>query len=459
MTRLRPMRRTDWMPVWIRHWARDSALLLFSQVATVVATSLLAIILARNLGPRDWGIFAGLFGFSLAFTTIMTFGVTVWLLRELSGLWTVEEMIADEARTTAGHLVTGAALLNGVLAAVLLAATAVVALLVRFEFVLTVALLSLMGYAALTAVSGGLEAFFRSRRELRWVAIPIILEKAILLALVGVAVAIGLGVAGISIMYTIAGTTRLALNGFNILASEHVTLRYPGFSAVRTTARGAVSFALNGVALSIIPRFDTFILAVLSATAAGYYALGDRILGPAVMIPLVMSSALYPFLAREKEGSSAPWKILGAFVVGGAILAVIGTVASPIVVPVVFGAAYAPAIEVVQVMLLGLPFIYGTNAVLAHLYTRGQEQRMLVATISVSLFGTGTIVAGQLIMGPTGAAVGSVIRQVLLLAGLVMVALVTDSILREPHTRAPVEKDPRIDAAVSNEGSEWAHIR
>ena len=417
----RRLRQTDWLPAWVKHWARDSALLLFSQFSAVVATSLLAIILARNLGPSDWGLFSGLFGVSQAFSIIASFGVATWLLRELSQLWNVDQTSSADASKRASHLVSGALALNVVVGALLILGTLAVTLIVRLDPGAVFALVSFMVYGALLAISGGLEAFFRSRRQLRQVVKAILIEKVVLLSLVGVAVAAGLGVSGIAVMYIVAGIARVLVNGINIHASKHV---YPGrisLHAFSSTVRGSMPFALNAASLNIIPRLDALILVALSTTAAGYFALGDRILGPAIMIPWVMSSALYPFLAREGE-RSAGWRIFGVFVGVGSLLAAAGIALAPTLVPLIFGNAYDGAVNVVQIMLLTIPLVYGSNALLAQLYTGGRERTILVVTLGMSALGTVAIVAGQLMVGATGAAAGYVLRQILFLAGLAAIA-------------------------------------
>ena len=93
------------MPVWIGSWARDGALLLVSQFTAVLATTLLAILLTRGLGPSEWGIFAGLLGLSLAFSAVVNFGVSAWLLRELSQLWIDHDSSEDETRRSVGQLI------------------------------------------------------------------------------------------------------------------------------------------------------------------------------------------------------------------------------------------------------------------------------------------------------------------------------------------------------------------
>lgn len=414
-------RLTGWMPVWIGSWARDGALLLVSQFTAVLATTLLAILLTRGLGPSEWGIFAGLLGLSLAFSAVVNFGVSAWLLRELSQLWIDHDSSEDETRRSVGQLIGGGLLLNTSLGTVLFAGTLVIALASGLKFTLTVALLCLTVYAALSGIAGGFEPFFRARRKLRFVVIGLLLEKTLLVGLAALAVAVGLGIPGIALMYLIAGLAKTVFYGLNIFPSDLIRASFD-VTSLKRAIREAMPFVLNGASLNIIPRFDTFILATISATAAGYFAIGDRLLGPAIMIPWVMTSALYPFLARERGRPAAGRKLLVIFAAAGTILALFGVLLAPTLIPLMFGEAYEPAIKVTQVMLLAIPFIYGNNVLLTQLYTSGRERSVLGATIGASLIGTVAIVGGQLAIGAVGAASGYVSRQILFSVGLLALA-------------------------------------
>jgi O-antigen/teichoic acid export membrane protein len=109
----------------------------------------------------------------------------------------------------------------------------------------------------------------------------------------------------------------------------------------------------------------------------------------------------------------------------GLVAAVVGAILAPFVVPFVFGDAYDDAVPVVQLMLFVLPFIYANNPLLAHVYTRGEERRVLVVTAVAAVLGTGLILLGQIIVGPEGAACGYVIRQALFTASLSAVAVMS----------------------------------
>jgi O-antigen/teichoic acid export membrane protein len=162
-------------------------------------------------------------------------------------------------------------------------------------------------------------------------------------------------------------------------------------------------------------------MAALSPVAAGYFALGDRALGPIVIIPVVMSSALFPFLAQEPAGSRAGWRVVCLLGAAGSAIAAFGIALAPRLVPFIFGHEYEPAVATVQVMFLAIPFIFAANPLLTHLYTAGLEHRGLGIRLGgVSCLGTGAVVAGQTLIGPVGAAAGFTSRMMLFLATLVV---------------------------------------
>src|SRR5829696_3429571 len=69
---------------WIRLWARDSTAVAGSQFAALAVTTALTIIVARYLGPSEFGVFAGLLGLAQLISTFAALGVSTWLVREFS---------------------------------------------------------------------------------------------------------------------------------------------------------------------------------------------------------------------------------------------------------------------------------------------------------------------------------------------------------------------------------------
>ena len=421
---------TRWAPSWLRLWAADSAALLFSQLAAVVATSALAILLARHLGPRDWGLFSGFLGLSLGLSIFVEFGLTQWLLRELARLWVRQgpESVSPATRRRAGRIVVASLTVNVLLGLAMIVGAGVAAAIFGVGASSAVLLVALVTYGAFVAACFGLEAVFRARRRLPRVVAATLIEKVLLLLLVLASILAGAGLFAVGVAYLVAGIARLGFDVRSIVRSGDLVFRAPSRRAVKHVTRRSLPFALNRASLNIVPRLDTFALAALSPVAAGYFALGDRAMGPVVIIPVVMSSALYPFLAREAPGSRAGWRIVALLAAVGSVIGAVGIVLSPRLVPIVFGSDYSHAVHTVQVMLVAIPFFFAANPLLAHVYSARLEHRRLGLGLGgVSFLGTGAVVAGQVLVGPVGAACGYVARSALVLALLALASSASGS--------------------------------
>jgi hypothetical protein len=193
--------RTRFLPLWLRSWAADSAALLFSQAAAIVATSALAILLARHLGPIDWGIFSGFLALSMGLSVFVEFGLTQWLLRELSRVWTQRQRGSAASRLgrRGGRIVVASFAVNLALATAMVIGAAAVAAALQLTTSSAILVVALVAYGGLLALCSGLEAVFRARRALARVVTAILLEKGLLLVLVGLALVFELGLMAIGI--------------------------------------------------------------------------------------------------------------------------------------------------------------------------------------------------------------------------------------------------------------------
>jgi O-antigen/teichoic acid export membrane protein len=449
--------RANVLPSWARLWAVDSAALLFSQLAAIVATSALAILLARHLAPNDWGIFSGFLSLSMGLSVFAEFGLAQWLLRELSRVWTQRERVSAPSRLgrRGGRIVAASFAVNLVLATAIVIAAGVIAAALRLDTTSAILVVALVAYGGLLAVCSCLETVFRARRALTRVVAATLVEKGLLLALVCLALLFGFGLVAIGIAYALAGVARFIFDTAAIFRDGDVIVTRPSMRVARYVAHESIPFALNRVSLNIVPRFDTFLLAALSPIAAGYFALGDRALGPIIIIPVVMSSALFPFLAQEPAGSRAAWRVVGLLGAAGGAIAAVGIGLAPQLVPFVFGHEYEPAVPTVQMMLVAIPFIFAANPLLTHLYTARLEHRGLGIRLGgVSCLGTVAVVLGQTLIGPVGAAAGFTGRMILFVSILVVASTTwsaakgsADSRGRSAHAGEPRDASARSSAS------------
>jgi O-antigen/teichoic acid export membrane protein len=285
------------------------------------------------------------------------------------------------------------------------------------------ALSSLLLYGGLFASANVLEAYLRARRRLRRIVAASVLEKYVLVMLLILVATTGTRVWEIGVAYVAAGLLRLSLLGSSVFGRTRPPM--PDLGGVRAVLRKSLPFALTSGAITVVPMLDTFVLLAFSATAAGYFALGVRVLGPAVVLAAIGAKALYPFLARRLDRPGAIGYLTLGFAICGGVLAVVGYLAAPVLVPAVFGHQYEAAVPAVQVMLLSLPFAFATNPLLAYSFSSQRERAVVAATIGVALVGTGAIIVGQVSTGVTGAALGALLRQVILLGALAWIAFTT----------------------------------
>jgi O-antigen/teichoic acid export membrane protein len=411
----------------------------------------LAILLARSLGPSEWGLFSGLLGLSLALGTFIDLGLGTWLLRDLSALRTQPATTSRETQVESSRRLIGAFAANIAIGSVLIVVALIATLRMRTDVETVIALVALIIYTIFLTSSNCLEAFFRAERKLGKVVTAIILEKFLLLSLAGGVLLLGHGLLAIGLVYLCGGLARLIYIGLTLFARERLPLLLPAMADVRRVIAAGIPFAMGTVALNVIPRLDTILIAGFSATYAGYFALGDRITGPALIVPFVAGAALYPFFSREAPKPDVAWKISGGMMAIGATAAIIGAVLAPVLVPLVFGHQYSDAVVVVQLMLFILPFLYGSNPILTYTYARGSERQVQLVTFIASLLGTAAIIAGLLMFGAVGAAAGYVLRHILFtitLSGVLLFAV--------PSTRAlasaPASSSP--PTRVESSGSE-----
>lgn len=401
-------------PGWTSLWLRDSGVMLLSQALATVATATLGVLVARGLGPADFGVFSAFLGLSFALSVVMDLGIASWLLRELSHRATGDPRDDVGAR----ELVSSALILIGTLGLAVCLAGLIVAASLGLNGSLLAALVGLLGYTAALGASAVSEAALRARRRLGSMSLLIMAEKFLLLGLVGGALAIDAGLSSIALAYVTAGISRFVLG--RALARRLLKMRwcFSGWAAVRGVVRSAAPFALNSGVVIVTVRLDPALVGILSTSAAGYFSAGDRIVGALSIVPVVVASTLYPHLARSRTSPTVIWRagLLSALV--GAVLGLGLCLGAPWLVPWLFGDQFEAAVGTIQVMVLALPFVFLSSPLMAGLLSGGRERQLLPFLAAVMIGGTASVVAGQALAGSVGAAVGYLGRQVLLATAL-----------------------------------------
>lgn len=412
------MSNRRFLPSWTRQWAGDSGIALLAQVQVTLVTTALAILLARDLGPSDWGLFSTFLGLAYAAGIVIDFGFAAWLLREFSAAWSRDP---DDAPRLASELLSSLVMIAATLGTPLVLGSGIAVLLLGLSVELAATLAALMTYTVLSVLAYGFEAALRAQRRIRLVLAATILEKVALIALAGAVVLADLGFIALGAAYVISGAIRAGFTYTLTLRRFPPVQRWPGPVTAVRLVRGSIPFAFNFATLNAIPRLDVVIVAAFSTVSASYYAIGERVVSAAGMVPTVASMTLFPFLSAkgQRRSGAAAVGTLGAL---GLVAAALGALLAPSVVPFLFGDRYGSAVEVTQVMLLSLPFIFASNGLLTVLNVGRQERRLVKVTLPLSLAGSAGILVGQAAFGVLGASAAFTLRQVAFCAALVYLA-------------------------------------
>jgi O-antigen/teichoic acid export membrane protein len=411
------------LPGFTRKWAGDTGLLLISQAQVTIVTTLLAVVLARSLGPADWGIFSTFLSLSQGAALLVDVGLNNYLLREVSRIWARdEEAPRRELAIESAGVMRLCLPVNFCFGSLLVLAFGAGALILGLSLILSVLLAALMAYVVLIALAAGLETTLRAQRRTGLILAGVLLDKLVLLGGVGVTLYADLGFAGLAASHVLAGLCHVAFSySFTLLPLPRPSERPPLRESL-TMVKLSFPFAFNMAALNVIPRFDLTIIAAFSTVAASYYAIGERVVFAVIIVPTVAGMALYPFLAREKSAASSAVRAGAIMALGGAAFAAVGAALAPIVLPALFGSEYDESIVVTQIMLIALPFMFASNAMIPGLYTSGRERRLFGVTAPAALLGTAGVLVGQLLFGVVGAAIAFVARQVLYAGALLVLS-------------------------------------
>lgn len=313
----------------------------------------LLVVAARLLGDEDYGKFSFALSLTMIFETAVNFGLNQVTTREVA-----------RDRSGARLLVANTLGLKLVLAAVATVGLVLCARLLRPEPDVRLACY-LLGAAAvfrsylltLRHTLHGLERFGSD-------AVVTIVDRCLLLVLGIVCLLGGLGVLGLSASFVAGRLLSLALAW--CLAIRHLGPVGPAFDFAfwRSLQARAAPYGVFVIALYLNNHLDTVMLGVLRGDAeTGLYGAAYRIYEGLTSLPGLMQMVLLPRLAAHHAVGGTSHRRLSRAALGFGILIAIPmatgmALVAPWAVAALYGAAYAEAGAVLQMLTAGFVFVY-----------------------------------------------------------------------------------------------------
>ncbi len=394
----------------IRPWLTDSGSLLTFQVVATVAGTFTFLLIARSLGVRDFGAFAAILGIAQAASLFLDAGLGAFLLRELS-------QTLGEQSDVGGHLVPVALLIELRMIAAFVPLIAVVSYFVSGKAELALLSIVLVVYVGLLALATSIETRFRAQRQIGRVGIASLVEKLSALTLMVIVLVADTG--GILLVGVVLLSSAAVRLGVDVcVLSSPASLRRTTPSSMREDARllkRASPFVATSVIFVLIPRLAVVAVAIVSTTAAAYFAVGERLVNAAVVYSASLSETLYPHISN---GALHVRRALAIQFGVGAIGSVLIVLLARPFLQIAFGTADPVSVRTVRIMALSIPFTFLAGGFIVQAYSLGLEVRTSVFSLVATLIGMLAIVVGATRWGAAGAAAGFVVRQVLVCGSL-----------------------------------------
>ena len=272
----------------IQRIAKNTGVLLVSQVASYILGFFFVMYTARYLGAAGFGILS----FALAFTGI--FGVFADLgLRQL----TVREVARD--KTLASKYLGNIAVMKVILAVITFGLIALFINLLGYpeqtiKVVYLVALSVIFG-----AFSGMFYSVFQAFEEMEYQSVGQILSSALLLTGALFAISRGVSVVGFASIYFFVSAVVLVYS-FVVCVWKFVLPKVEvDRSFWKPTIKKALPFGLSGTFISIYLWIDSVMLSLMKGDeVVGWYGAAYRLVLVLLFIPIAFNSAVFPLMSR-----------------------------------------------------------------------------------------------------------------------------------------------------------------
>lgn len=377
---------------------RSAAWLYAGQILTTVLGFVAGVVLARLLGPPEFGLFIAVTAFTSVFMMIVQFGLPQALL---------------QARTLSAATIDGAfwwmVLCSWLMVAAALALAPLLAGLYDSEgFALVLGLMSAM---FLIAPYNGI-GLALLRRELRF---DLVVRIEVLALLVSMPVGIGAALAGAGV-FALVGGALVGMLVVTVALARTLTWR-PGRPRLASGLLGYGWFAmLNALLGTTAGRVDNMLVGGLLGTAAlGLY---NRAFSLARIPTDQFADSLGPLVLRTlavvqddpARGRALVTKATAAIALVTLPLLALLLVGGPLAIGFLYGPAWAGAGEPLRIMVVGALFLVLSVGVRGYINALGLVRALLWVN-ALGMFGTVAMILALWPFGLNGVAIGISLRE------------------------------------------------
>ncbi|MBT9139115.1 MAG: Lipopolysaccharide biosynthesis protein WzxC [Syntrophomonadaceae bacterium] len=344
----------------VQRIAKNTTVLLVAQIASYFLAFFYMMHTARYLGAAGFGILS----FALAFTGI--FGV----FGDLGlGPLTVREVARDKSLTS--KYLANVSLMKIILVTITFGLIALTINLMGYPEE-TIKVVYLLGLSIIfTAFTQMFYSIFQAFERMEYQGIGQMLNAALMLGGVILAIKLGFSIIGFASLYAIASIITLVYS-FIVMRLEFSNPAVASATRVmeldwrfwKPTIKKALPFGLTGVFVMIYYYIDSVMLSLMKGDeVVGWYNAAYRLILIPLLIPIAFNSALFPVMSRffisSKAALQFTYQRYFKYMVLLSIPIGIGaTLLADRLILLIFGGEFAPSIIALQILIWSSVFIF-----------------------------------------------------------------------------------------------------
>lgn len=364
----------------MERFGRNIAWLAGAEVVGKLLAFLYLAYLARSLGATAFGTYTVVFIFASLAMTVTDFGFGTLITRDVA-----------KEKKLAGEYVANSLLLQLPLFLSVWAFLALSVNLLDYSSQLRHLVILAVTGALFSSLGNTLNALFNAHEEFRYPAVISILVTAIRAALYVGVVRLGYGIDAVILASVVAAFVYFLLSViFNRQRMGAYRWRLEP-ARWRYLLREGLSFALLGILVVIYFRADTIILSRLKGEmVTGWYGAAFRIFEVLLVLPSLVSTAIFPIMSRFHVSARDLNKVLYSkylqyMLLFGLPMAVGATLLADDIVILLFGEAFLPSAGALALLIWTLMLIFVNSPPAAMLNSDNRQWMVMVVTVVASL--------------------------------------------------------------------------
>lgn len=324
---------------------KNTSVLVFTQLLQHGISLLLYVVIARHLGEQVFGKFNLGLALGGLYVVLADYGMNVLLVRELAN-----------ARERAGVLLSTALILKSALILGTLVVLALTAILMRPLPADRILIVILGAGLCVRSLVGTLHAVFRSHERMEYEGLFNSLDRIVTSAL-GIAVIFwGQGILTVAVVILLISLVNLGVSYRYVRQFIPITSWQLDWQVIRHLLQEATPFALIAIFGTICFKIDTIMLAYFqNDIQVAWYNAGFKVVFSLMFIPSAFVDSIFPVISKiavtEAAFKRTYVKSMRMIWLVGIPLGVIVTLTAPGLIQMLYGANYAPATVVLQILI------------------------------------------------------------------------------------------------------------